>query len=252
MAAASSRPARRRKPVAPPVPDAVLLTGPPAALRGRASMANTSDQRIAVRGGDLHLDGLDPVALSLGVVLPPGTESVVALGVDLGSATPPGTYEGSLEIGGLRRPAVVRVEVVVDLDVRPDTVVAAEGRTPVRLRLTNQGNIAIQLPPLVRGRLVAHDADGDDTALDAELRLESGHEVVAPGSETDLDVVIVVPSGLDPTRRHRALLPIGPADLEVTVLPWGPEPAAAARAPRPAKKSTPSTTASRTRSPRRS
>jgi hypothetical protein len=252
MPAASS--SRRRKAAPPPAPDAVVLTGPPTALRGSASMVNASDQRIAVRGGDLHLDGLDPVSLSLGVVLPPGTESDVALGVDLGSATPPGTYEGSLEVGGLSRPAVVRVEVVVDLDVRPDTVIATEGRTPVRLRLTNQGNTAIELAPLVRGRLVAHDADSEDATLDAELRLEAGHEAVAPGTETDLDVVIAVPAGLDPTRRHRALLPIGPADLVLTVLPWGPkpEPARAPRAPRTAKKATPSTTASRTRSPRRS
>jgi hypothetical protein len=256
MAAAASSSGRRRKAARPAEASTppVVLTGPPTALRGQASMANTSDQRIAVRGGDLHLDGLDPVSLSLGVVLPPGTESDVALGVDLGSTTPPGTYEGSLDVGGLSRPALVRVDVVVDLDVRPDTLVAVEGRTTARLRLTNQGNTTIRLAPLVRGRLKAHDADPDDAALDAELHVDDGIGVVAPGSERDLDVVVVVPPGLDPTRRHRALLPIGPADLVLTVLPWGAtqEPAAAPRSSRPAKKSPSSTTPSRSRTPRRS
>ncbi len=199
-----------------------MLSGPPTALRGHTSMANTSDSRIAVRGGDLRLEGLEPAALAVGAVLASGTESDVALGVDLGSSTPAGTYRGSLVIGGLARPVVVRVEELVELDVQPDTLVLVEGRTPVTLRVRNDGNTTVRLAPLVRGRLRAHDAgrdaDGEADGPDAELRGDR-EVVLAPGAELDLDVVAVVPAGLDVTRRHHAVLPVGPADLAVTVLP---------------------------------
>jgi hypothetical protein len=203
--------------VAPVEP--MVLSGPPSAIRGRTSMSNSTDQRVSVQGGDLHVAGRESVPVRVGVILPPGAEAVVPLRLDLGATTPPGIYTGSLEIAGIARPVHVHVDTVVALDIAPDSLVLDAGSHELTVQVRNTGNVGVPLAPLVRSHTRPHDATDERSGPEIELRYAGRRTLLGPGEEARLDVTVVVPDALDPTRRHEAVLPIGPADLAVTVLP---------------------------------
>ena len=189
--------------------------------------------------------GHDPIAFPLAVALRPGTTTVAPLHIDLGPAWPPGEVTGDLELGETRMPVSLVVEPVIALHLSPHEVLGVEGRWTVELTVTNEGNVAIPLARHTCGRFVAHDSDpatvapaapadagrvtvapretDPDLGLQAESRLAKP-VTLEPGDSRRLTVEVEVPAGLDPTRRHRAAVPFGPADLTVTVLPTDPRP----------------------------
>ena len=138
-----------------------------------------------------------------------------------------------------------RVEPVIALHLSPHEVLGVEGRWTVELTVSNEGNVAIPLARHTCGRFVAHDSgpatvapaaptgagqvtvaprgSDPDLGLQAESRL-ADPVTLEPGDSRRLTFEVEVPAGLDPTRRHRAAVPIGPADLTVTVLPTDPRP----------------------------
>ena len=77
---------------------------------------------------------------------------------------------------------------------------------------------------------MAHDSgDPHEDSPDATLRLARS-VTIQPGAELAMQVVVEIPKGLPADRRHRARLPIGPADLVVTVLPTDPPATTASKA----------------------
>jgi hypothetical protein len=218
---------------APAERDPLVLSGPPQNVRGRVTVANTTPERLAIRGGLLHLPDREPVAVPVAMLLRPASSTEVSFGIDLGRATPPGELAGELELGGQRRAVTVRVEPAFAVTVSPATLLAAAGETKARLLVRNDGNLAIPLATTTAGRLLAHDEGGSGATTQGraepagdspEAVLNVSPTTLEPGQETTLDVVVTIPDGLARTRRYRAALPVGPADLVVTVLPADPPP----------------------------
>lgn len=193
---------------------ALVLAGPPGNLSGRFDVTNDSERRLALRGVVLRRDGGPDLPVTLGVVLPPGGSASVPVSVHLEPTTPPGESTAVVDIGGVRRPVVLRVREHPSLVVEPDHVLAGPGTSPLRLQVRNDGNVVLTLAPLVRA---ATFGDGPDPGPDVELAVEQPPEL-APGEQAVLTATLTVPT-LDPTRRHEATLPVAVADLTVTVLP---------------------------------
>jgi hypothetical protein len=220
MSAAASAPRKRppRKPTSQRAPE-LVLAGPPQSVRGRITLTNTGNERLVIRGATIHLPGREPVSVPMTALVGPGASTEAVVSADLGGGWPAGSLRGELEVNGLRRDIEVRVAQTVGLTVSPSEVLATAGTTPLSIAVRNSGNVAIPLASITRGRLVPHDRDDPNGEFsDATLTLAAS-VVVDPGAELVLDATVTVPKGLPPDRRHRARVPIGPADLVITVLP---------------------------------
>jgi len=193
----------------------VLLTGPPDNLRATVSLENASDKRISLRGLVLRRAGADDLAVRFGAILPPASSTTVPLSIALPVTTPPGEYGAQIEIAGQTREATLRVETKISARLTPGRILAAPGPSTVELRLANEGNVDIPLARTTRGRTTDDGPDwGDDVVLELAQPL-----LLQAGDVIDLAATVVVPDGLDPTRRHEAAVPVGVCDLIVIVLP---------------------------------
>jgi hypothetical protein len=203
-------------PAAPPAePDAIVLTGPPGLVRATVSVENAVDQRVAVRGLTLHRAGRDVVTGAGTALIPPGATADVPVSFRLEPDTPPGDYDAEVDVAGQRRRAVLHVEPDFEVHVSPRRVLAVVGRHAVTLTVTNAGNVPVPVAKLAR----THTDDGrPDPGPDITLTFGSAH-TLAPGTTTVLKGTLAVPAALDPARRHTARMPVGTADLDVTILP---------------------------------
>ena len=215
--------------------DALVLTGPPGLLRATVSVENAVDQRVAVRGLTLHRAGRRDVTGSFAAVIAPGATAQVPVSFRLEADTAPGDYTAEVEVGGIRREALLRVEPDPTMRVSPRRLLAEVGRSEVTLTVSNDGNLVVPLAAVVRAR--TDDGDprhGSDLVLragtgdrgpaagpDVTLTLAAATSL-APGSTAVLQAQLTVPTELDPTRRHTARIPVGTADLDVTILPRDP------------------------------
>ena len=217
-AAKKSAPARKAVPTAARAPDTIVLTGPPSLLRATVSVENAVDQRVAVRGLTLHRTGMQAVSGSGAAVIAPGATADVPVSFRLDQDTPPGEYAAEVEVGGIRRRALLRVEPDLSMHVSPRRILAEVGRHALSITVANDGNLAIPVAAVVRART---DDGGPDPGPDVTLTL-SAAVTLAPGSTTVLDAHLTVPAELDPARRHTARIPVGTADLDVIILPRDP------------------------------
>lgn len=192
-----------------------VLTGPPGQLRTTVTVENTADRQVAVRAAALHGLGEVAVPTGVGAVIPAGATVTVPVSFSVDPATSPGEYAAELEVAGVRRSAVVRVESHLAMRVTPRRVLAVPGHQDVELVITNEGNVDITLATASRART---DDGGPDPGPDVSLVLDAS-VVVAPASTVSASGHLEVPEALDPTRRHTARVPVGLADLEVIVLP---------------------------------
>lgn len=197
---------------------AIVLTGPPGLLRATVSVENAVDQRVAVRGLTLHRSGRQALAGAGAAVIAPGATAQVPVAFRLEPDTPPGEYAAEVEVGGIRREAVLRVEPDLSLHVSPRRLLAEVGSTEVALTVVNDGNVPIPLAAVVRART---DDGGPDPGPDVTLTLTDA-ATAAPGTTTALHGRLTVPEELDPTRRHTARVPVGTANLDVIILPRDP------------------------------
>jgi hypothetical protein len=202
----------------PAASGAIVLTGPPSLLRATVSVENAVDQRVSVRGLTLHRSGQQAVTGSGAAVIAPGATAAVPVSFRLEPGTPPGEYAAEVEVGGIRRSAVLRVEPDLSMHVSPHRVLVGVGRSEVSLRVANDGNLDIPLAAVIRART---DDGGPDPGPDVILTLDAG-TTLAPGTTADLHGHLTVPPELDPTRRHTARVPVGTADLDVIILPRDP------------------------------
>lgn len=203
----------------------LLLAGPPDDLRATIELENTTDQRMTLRGMVLRRKGEDDQSGRFAAILPPSSTTSVPLRLALSPTTAPGDYPAHLEIGGQSREATLRVEEKIAARITPDHVLAEPGRTTVRLRAVNQGNVAIPLARTTQADVHEDDVSErrDDDVPSVTLKLKTS-TVLDPGATLDLRGTLSVPDGLDPARRHEALVPVGVCDLLVTVLPLDPAP----------------------------
>ncbi len=216
---AAARATPKAAPKAQPKPrdvvEGIVLTGPPGQLRTTVSVENAVDQRLAIRGMALHRKGHEALTGSAAAVIAPGATAQVPVSVRLEPGTPPGDHFGEVEVGGLRRQAVLRVEPDLALRISPRRILAVEGDQALTLTVSNEGNVAIPLAAAQRAR---SDDGGPDPGPDVVLTFPDP-PVLGPGATVQLVATVSVPPGLDPTRRHTALVPVGTADLDVIILP---------------------------------
>ncbi|TPG15009.1 hypothetical protein [Pedococcus bigeumensis] len=239
-ASAARKPAAQTPPQGSDGADVIVLTGPPSLLRATVSVENAVDQRVSVRGLILHRSGQQALTGSGAAVIAPGATADVPVAFRLEQDTPPGEYAAEVEVGGVRREALLRVEPDLSMHVSPRRILAEVGRQAVTLTVTNDGNLTIPLAAVVRARtndggavVRAHIDDGsavvragtDDggpgPGPDVTLTL-TATTTLAPGSTTVLQSHLTVPAELDPARRHTARIPVGTADLDVIILPRDP------------------------------
>jgi hypothetical protein len=160
--------------------------------------------------------------------------------------TPPGRYEGSVEIAGVSRPLEIDIVEDIKLAIRPAPLILDISSGCVQQRVAafeNRGNAPLQID--VSGEY----ALGEETPIPAreETTPGGGAEVFdvflnlgrrpalqqvgtiglampqgpfrLPAGETRAALIeLTVPEELSPTLRHRAFVPIYNADLEIMVI----------------------------------
>jgi hypothetical protein len=208
--------AKRGTRTARPVePAGIVLTGPPGQLRATVSVENAVDQRVTVRGLVLHREGEASVSAPATALIPPGATADVPVTFRLDPTTAPGEHTAELEVGGVRRSALLHVEPDLSVRVSPRRTLATPGRQAVTLLVVNGGNVDLPLARTTRART---DDGGPDPGPDVVLEVDDP-PTVRPGASAIVSGHLDVPADLDPTRRHTARIPVGTADLEVIVLP---------------------------------
>lgn len=230
-----------------------MFSGPPGLLRGTVTVANTGERALAVRGVTVRRlagtegagtprpartepdqpgagqpephhpeplrpepDRLAPAATgSAAALIRPGAVGEVPVTITLPAWVEAGDYEAEVELAGATRRALLHVDPELAMTVRPRRLLAHPGTQEVTLVVSNNGNVELPLAALVR----APTDDGrPEPGPDVAFALASSAVLPAATSLT-LSGRLEVPGELDPARRHRALVPVGLADLEVVILP---------------------------------
>lgn len=231
-----------------PTDQPLLISGGPSSLRVAVTVRAVSDPARAMPRAVLTelagAGGREALVRSIGM-----TRGQLRLRLD--SATPPGRYEGGIELNGVARPVVIDVVATADIAIRPLPVLidrgggkaqtiafAAENRGNVTLMIDVTGDyslgeeIAIFPERAVREREDALERLADLFARTigtraqramrevgaVTLSMPGGAVPIAPGEAATITIAVTMPDGLSPGRRYRAFVPIYTADLELVVV----------------------------------
>jgi hypothetical protein len=141
--------------IATPQDEPLVLAGPPGQLTGQIELDNPGDVVVVLRDAGLK----DPSGV-LSTTFERQTFSPLVvrahqkrrapLTVTLDQTTPPGEYRAELELAGGTRPVVLHVSEVIDLTVRPQSIVVMNQPGPQRKRIvvTNEGNVSFVIGDL--------------------------------------------------------------------------------------------------------
>jgi hypothetical protein len=181
----AQRGVRRGRPAAP---EPVRVNGLPHRLTAVAPLATGEAEWVRVR---VNLANFATDSPLLALLVPVGA-TAAQLKLTLPQTTPPGTYAGTVEVGGRERPLQIDVEPHVSLAFYPDAVkLRAEAGSPARAEMTvaNRGNVPIEIrPTYALGFVDVHALDhGLDEAArpslrDGQARLNAFFEALARGS----------------------------------------------------------------------
>lgn len=195
-----------------------------------------------------HFDGLEPVAV---MAAPLAGATVVRL--TLPESTPPGSYQGTVDAGGVTYPATVAVEPTTDLALTPARLAVAGppgGTAEVTVWLSNRGNVGVEVAGTHAAGLFA--TGGADRAMGAALRasgtdgagrlahllegLASAHAgllkirlgrgaagTLEPGETRELPLRLALPEALVPGRTYTATWPLANLHVAVRVTATAPE-----------------------------
>lgn len=147
----------------------IRFRGTPRSLEGLATLA-----QYQVHGATLALNlsqrATQP-ALPLALQTEPIGSAATRLRFVLPESTPPGTYEGTVEIDGANYPVVVEVEPHPYLVVSPRQLVVqveAGKETSVEVTLVNSGNVPCEIDKVYAFGLF--DVEGAERAIGVALR----------------------------------------------------------------------------------
>lgn len=214
--------ARRKAPVPARAPgtdtgeqrDPLIFTGPPGRMCADVTIANTGGHRLAVRGLTVSRDGSADVDVQTAALVAPGTTASVLVTVPMDPSTSPGDYPAEVQVAGIRRAALLRVDAEMAMHIIPRRVLAEPGTQNVSFVAVNEGNVDLPLAMVTRGRT---SDGGEEPGPDVTLTLREPI-VLAAASTLSVHGRLKVPQSLEPTRRHTASVPVGLADLEVIIL----------------------------------
>ena len=137
----------------------VRIHGEQGRLHGTLHLKNQGSDGLTLRSipvQEATLKGKNATELSELRVrgrLPPQEQGQVRVNYEIDPATPPGTYEAKLMIGGEAQTVEIDIAENAELDIQPDTLtlnLAAEPRLTRSFSVTNIGNVDIRL----EGKLV--------------------------------------------------------------------------------------------------
>jgi len=214
--------ARRKAPAPGKTPpkqqDPLIFTGPPSGLSADLMVANTGDRRLAVRGVTIVREGSVDLDVPAAALVPAGATTSMQVTLPMDQGTSPGDYPAEVQLAGIRRAAVLRVEAVLAMRITPRRLLAEPGTHGVSIVAVNEGNVELTLASVTRGRT---SDGGKEPGPDVTLTLKTP-VILAAASTVTVRGRLSVPPSLDPTRRHTAKVPLGLADLEVIILPRNP------------------------------
>lgn len=198
--------------------DPLIFTGPPSRLSADLMVANTGDRRLAVRGVTIVREGAVDLDVKAAALVPPGATASLAVTLPMDPGTSPGDYPAEVQVAGIRRAAVLRVEALLAMRITPRRLLAEPGTHGVSIVAVNEGNVELTLASVTKGRT---SDGGQEPGPDVTLTLKTP-VILAAASTVTVNGRLRVPPSLEPTRRHTAKVPIGLADLEVIILPRNP------------------------------
>lgn len=196
----------------------LIFTGPPSRLHADLTVANTGDRRLAVRGVTIVREGSVDLDVQAAALVPPGATASLQVTLPVDPGTSPGDYPAEVQVAGIRRAAVLRVEPELAMRITPRRLLAEPGTHGVSIVAVNEGNVELTLASVTKGRT---SDGGKEPGPDVTLTLKTP-VVLAAASTVTVHGRLTVPPSLEPTRRHTAKVPIGLADLEVIILPRNP------------------------------
>jgi len=123
--------------------------------------------------------------------------------VPMDPATSPGDYPAEVQVAGVRRAALLRVDAELAMRLTPRRLLAEPGTHNISFVAINEGNVDVPLAPVTRGRT---SDGGKEPGPDVTLTLREP-VVVAAASTLTVHGRLKVPPSLEPTRRHTAFRP---------------------------------------------
>jgi hypothetical protein len=195
-------------------PDPLIFTGTPRHMSAEVTIANTGERRLAVRALTVSRDGSADVDVPMAALVAPGTTASMPVTVPMDPATSPGDYPAEVQVAGIRRAALLRVQAELAMHIMPRRVLAEPGTQNVSFVAVNEGNVDVPLAKVTLGRT---SDGGEEPGPDVTLTLRAP-VVLAASSTALVHGRLKVPQSLEPTRRHTASVPVGLADLEVIIL----------------------------------
>jgi hypothetical protein len=239
---------------------AIVLVGQPDALQGELRVYNPGEEKLVlrdarVRSEPLRIAGRTTSAvhtLEL-IVLRPGQVRHIPMSIAISPHTPPGEYQGELEVAGRIRPIVLHVTEVVQLDISPPQLVI-ENRAGEKFTksvvFTNKGNVSLtigEIGPVVlddelmecrvlRAATINFDDQGksvSDYLVDIIRQSKAGLEqagllrvhntagtiVLQPGEVRLVDLEIRVPDKLERHARYFGVAALYTSNLEFVIVP---------------------------------
>jgi hypothetical protein len=159
----------------------VTFRGPPHRL---ASLLPLPDEPSALRQRAARLEGAEVRGISIRPLKGEGV-NMGKLTLRMPKSTPPGTYAGTLELGGEGRPIVVEVEPRPRLEVSPPRLSVEPkpgAEVSAEVLLVNTGNVPCELP--AASTFCVFDGSGIDHAFWAALASEP------PAGKQRIDVLL--------------------------------------------------------------
>jgi hypothetical protein len=263
-----AQPGDRKTALMPDAGEPLVLVGPPRQVRGQFLVQNPTERKIIVRQPRLKAAAATgrgkaaaasakasaaalPEVLALRrIIVRPGQARPVPVALALDPRTPPGTYQGELDMDGEQRSVVMHITEDVELSIAPDEIVLP-GRPGEKFQkqvvFTNEGNVAVDVKAL--GAIVLEDeaahcralrgalADVADTMKNLDdfavalgrryraiydtiaLRVQNDAVTVAPGETKAIDLTITLPEKLDKRARYTGSAAISTSTLAFKVVP---------------------------------
>lgn len=236
-----------------PEDEPIIFYGPPRSLRGTMRLHNRSSEKVKLSAVALDLPKLRGPARQpldflpiLGRVYPNQQTQIPAV-LQIDPSTPPGTYDGTVQVGERRQRVRIYVTEEIDLRVQPSAVsIFTEGELAFRREFVveNAGNIPLRLgddcivpigdasglrAAVRQGLRGACEAAKADDVLKSILCAWSEQQVgtvsvkredvtLQPGETRPLTLTFTVPDDLRRFRRYVAELPLYTASLRLEVV----------------------------------
>ncbi|AEE52760.1 hypothetical protein [Haliscomenobacter hydrossis] len=239
--------------------DEIILSGPPAKLRGSITLANNLAEAVMVT--DLPIKSLSrqviqQAGITINAPLSAGENRRQRLNLSLPTFTAPGTYQHKVFVGGQEKDLTLIVQETLEIELIPANLtfvgIAPGMKHKKEIILVNKGNVAFSIPVVRHNMTLDMDLicrnltnalkktpDGDSKAtMDeflkglkndltdwVEVRIAEAGKVLEPGSSIVLHLEFTLPKDINPNREYEGDLRILDQLLSYIIVP-GPKPTA--------------------------